>query len=206
MNLLAAVLAIAIFDPPSAGGSGFERAIAAVSDRTVKLYGLGAGPQQGYGSGTVVSADGQVLTVLSLLIDATNIRAIGPDGTPYRARVLHRDQSRQMALLQLEPAIGDGAVSGLAAFTEGSSADLVPGDWVIAAGNAFKVADGAEPVSVAVGVYSGRTELDARRRRRDYSFRGEVLAIDAVTSNPGKPGGPLVDLQGRWIGLLGRVG
>ncbi|HEY3243389.1 MAG TPA: S1C family serine protease, partial [Phycisphaerae bacterium] len=90
-------------------------------------------------------------------------------------------------------------------FETGDSTQLAPGDWVIAAGNPFKVADGDEPVSVALGVFSTRAPLDARLGVNDFPFHGEVLVIDAVTSNPGAPGSALVDLDGQWIGMIGRV-
>ncbi|MCP4245794.1 MAG: serine protease [bacterium] len=190
----------------STDGAGFDRAIGAAIARTVKLYGMGAGLEPGYGSGIVVSPEGQVLTVDSILIDARRIRAVTADGRQFHASVVFRDHDRQMALLQLKaPDEDDAGPQGMPAFTEGRSDGLQPGDWVIAAGNLFNVAAGSEPVSIATGVFSGRTRLDARRRERDYPFRGEVLAIDAITSNPGAPGGPLVDLEGNWVGMIGRV-
>ncbi|HUU85483.1 MAG TPA: trypsin-like peptidase domain-containing protein, partial [Phycisphaerae bacterium] len=191
---------------PTPAEGDFDHAIDTVTARTVKLYGLGAGLQEGYGSGILVSPGGQVLTVLSILVDARNLRAVTADGTVYPASVVHRDPDRQLVLLQLEQpdTLGQEALA-LPCFRDGSSHHLRPGDWVVAAGNAFKVADGAEPVSVAHGVFSGRINLDARRRTQDYPFHEQVLAIDAVTSNPGAPGGPLVDLDGRWVGMVGRV-
>jgi serine protease Do len=150
-----------------------------------------------------------VLTVLSMLIDSNNIRAVTADGTRYAATVVARDAECQMALLQLaDPETPDTPITGLPAFADLSalsSASLRPGDWIVAAGNSFNIAQGAEPVSLALGVFSGRTQLDARRRIQDYPFRGPVLAIDAVTTNPGAPGGPLVELDGRWVGMVGRV-
>jgi serine protease Do len=82
---------------------------------------------------------------------------------------------------------------------------LKPGQWIVAAGNPFKVAQGGEPVSVTVGTFSARTHLDARRKTRDFPYRGEVLIIDAITSNPGAAGGALVDIDGQWVGMIGRV-
>ncbi len=197
-------------------GEGFDRAIDAASARVVKLYGLGAGAREGYGTGIVVSEDGLVLTVLSLLLDGRNVRVVAPDGSLYHADVIGRDEKEQLALVRLkpEPEFGpDGQplppdrskLPTFACFAEGESTSLVPGDWVIAAGNPFKVADGAEPVSVALGVFSTRAALDARFGVNDFPFTGEVLVIDAVTSNPGAPGSALVDLDGRWVGMIGRV-
>lgn len=206
---------MAAFPSSLYGSSGFDRAIEAASARVVKLYGLGAGQQEGYGTGVVVSPEGRVLTVLSLLLDAQTVRAIGPDGARYEARVLHRDRVRQLALLQLSAA-PDAAFYGYTPRSESDAptfayfdvcqpSELSPGDWVVAAGNPFKVADGAEPVSVAHGVFSIRTPLDAMRRARDFPYAGDVLVIDAITSNPGASGSAVVNLDGAFVGMIGRV-
>ncbi len=86
----------------SAATSEFgEPMLSAALDRTVKLYGLGAGMEVGYGTGILVSEDGLVLTVLSLLIEARRVTATVRDGTAYDAIVVRRDPARQLALLQL---------------------------------------------------------------------------------------------------------
>ncbi len=219
---------------------GFDRAIVTANARVVKLYGLAAGAQLGYGTGIVVSPDGRVLTVLSLLIDARRVRAVTSEGTRFAAQVLARDAERQLALLQLVPwedaerggvdsdssSVADSGAprvgpfpsfdpilgtplkpSGDPEFPRNIAKEpprLQPGDWIVAAGNAFKVAEGSEPVSFVRGVFSTRTRLDARRRVRDFPYRGEVLVVDAVTSNPGAPGGAVVNLHGFLVGMVGR--
>lgn len=234
----AAVLGLALSVQPALAG-GFERAIASAAPRVVKLYGLGAGLQAGYGTGVVVSSDGLVLTVLSLLVDARIIRAVAADGTRYEAEVVHRDTARQLALLRLKAAANSGAATATGdesarlvdtatssdgtrvgplpffdLYNGGDAGDgdrsicgvmLEPGDWVLAAGNPFKVADGPEPVSIAHGVFSTRTHLDARRRVKDFPYTGDVLVIDAITSNPGAEGSALVNLDGQFVGMIGRV-
>ena len=92
----------------SAPAGGFDLAIESASARVVKLYGIGAGLQAGYGTGTLVSRDGLVVTVLSLLIDARTIHATAEDGSKYEADVLYRDPQRQLALLRLKPAARQG--------------------------------------------------------------------------------------------------
>ncbi len=222
-----AVLLVLYGRTVSTYASGFDRAIDIASARVVKLYGVGAGMQEGYGTGVLVSPDGQVLTVSSLLIGARRILAVAPDGTRYDASLVHRDTGRQLALLQLHPydSTGKAGSTGQPAGhsniqmpdTETDSVGpfpffdltvetaLEPGDWVIAAGNAFKVADGAERMSIAHGVFSVTTRLDARRRVRDFPYQGECLVIDAITSNPGAPGSALVKLDGGFLGMTGRV-
>jgi len=209
------LLIASLIAPIAARGGGFDRAIDAAMPRVVKLYGLGVGAQAGYGTGVVVSSDGLVLTVLSLLIDSRRIRAVTSDGTHYEAEVVHRDNARQLALLRLkppdqggDPTIPPDTIGPFVHFDlkcgAADEAALRPGDWVIAAGNPFKVADGAEPVSVVHGVFSARTRLDARRSVKEFPYQGDVLVIDAITSNPGAPGSAVVDVEGRFVGMIGR--
>lgn len=230
-----ALIAILVPTNPAGAQEGFAHAFQTASTRVVKLYGLGAGAQVGYGSGVLISSDGLVLTVFSLLVDARTVRVVTPDGSRYEADVLHRDALRQLALLKLRkprpadapepvttPAGGIGSdaepVGPFAYFDLGvgtsaapnpaappCATNLSPGDWVVAAGNPFKVADGAEPASIAHGVYSTRTRLDARRRVRDFPYTGDVLVFDAITSNPGGDGGAVVNLDGQFVGLIGRA-
>ncbi len=191
--------------------AGFQRAIDSVMPRVVKLYGLGAGKQKGYGTGIIVSDDGDVLTVFSLLIDARHIRAVLADGTIHQAEVIHRDRQRQLALLRLTRPTAPGtspapnALDPFPSFDLDRDVNAAVGDWVLAAGNAFKVADGAEPVSIAHGIISTRTRLDARRRLKDFPYRGDVLIFDGITSNPGAPGSAVVNLDGELVGMIGRV-
>ncbi|MCO6438259.1 MAG: serine protease [Phycisphaerae bacterium] len=205
---------------------GFADPIAEANARVVKLYGLGAGLQAGYGTGILVSSDGLVLTVESLLIDARSVLVVDSAGRRFDADVVKRDSPRQLALLKIRSLRdGDPAEAGVARDNgtttelgpfehydlrcEGTGesachAPLLPGDWLIVAGNAFKVADGPEPVSIAHGVLSARVRLDARRQLRDFPYTGEVLVIDAITSNPGAPGSAVVNLDGELVGMVGR--
>lgn len=204
--------------------SGFDQAVDRLLPRVVKLYGVGAGKQAGYGSGVLVSEDGLVLTVYSLLIDARELKVVDADGVSYGAKVLHHDRTTQLALLRIKQPEGDRAATAhdedagvaerfpyfdLACGTVRGGREylddlLRPGDWIVAAGNAFKVAVGAEPVSLAHGVFSARTRLDATRRVKDFPYQGDVLVFDAITSNPGAPGGAVVNLDGEFVGMVGR--
>lgn len=233
MRLRALHVFVALFGAGLIGRTGSPAAaedlraiIDAANVRVVKLYGLGAGLQAGYGTGILVSADGLVLTVESLLIDARSVLVVDSAGRRFDADVVERDEARQLALLKIRGLRGASTpppVEGVAALVspgvgpfdyfelrcagEGESACHVPlsiGDWVMAAGNAFKVADGPEPVSIAHGVLSARVRLDARRQFREFPYSGEVLVLDAVTSNPGAPGSAVVNLDGELVGMIGR--
>ncbi|NLX21447.1 MAG: PDZ domain-containing protein [Phycisphaerae bacterium] len=197
------------------GTNPWAEALHRAQRHTVKLYGGRIGTQVGYGTGVIVSPEGEVVTVLSLLLEATHLRAVTHDGHVYRCEVVHRDDRRQLALLkmasrpedpdtaaplrtQMQPAVWEP-------FPVGDAASPAVGDWVLVAGNPFKVADGEEPVSVSRGVIAGRAPLLADRGTQPHPYQGEVLLLDTVTSNPGTPGSAVIDLAGRWVGLVGEV-
>lgn len=182
-------------------GDELSTAAAFVQARVVKLTGAAVGSQKGYGSGVIVSPDGQIVTALTPLLEGASIRATLSDGRVLDATVAKRDEPRQLAVLKI-------AASGLPAFDISAGADAVKsgrvGGWVLAAANPFKVAEGAEPVSVSLGTFAGRAPLEARYRRRDVAFRGEVILTDLVVSAPGMAGGALTDLRGQLLGVIGR--
>jgi len=175
-----------------------QRAFEAAAPAVVKLYGGGLGREHGYGTGTLVSADGKILTTLSLLTSRDRVRAVLADGRTFMARKTATDETRRLVLLKID-------ATDLPFLEMTDSTVLQPGMPVFALGNWFKVAEGQEQVSVTRGTFSMRMLLDARRLAQDYDYRGDALLFDAITSNPGAPGGPLVDLDGNCIGILGRI-
>lgn len=198
--VVAALLAAAtsVVGQEDRAGGPFADAIEAARGRVVKLYGGGFGRERGYGSGVLVSADGRIVTTLSVLLESPLLRAVLPDGRRFPAQVVKRDEPRQLALLQIE-------ADGLPFFELGSSAHLQAGDWIIAAANPFKVAEGPEPISVAVGVLAGRAQLSARRGKQDFAYTGPVLITDVIVATPGSAGGALVDTEGRLVGVIGKA-
>lgn len=179
-------------------GGAFGPAIAAAQARVVKLYGRGIGRATAYGSGVIISTAGEIVTGLSSLLESPTLRVALPDGRRAIAKVVARDEQRQLALLKCD-------VKCEAAFELTSSADLKPGDWLVAASNTFKVAEGPEAVSVSAGIFSGRVTLAARRRQQEFVYDGLVLLTDVIVSTPGAEGGALVDSTGRLVGLLGKA-
>ena len=173
--------------------------LSAASAAVVKLYGAAAGREHGYGTGVLVSSDGQVLTTLSILVAGRSVRAITADGARYDARVLRTDDARQLALLTLD-------AKDLPFLPVASSSELQPGDTIYAMGNCFKIAEGDEPVSISRGVFSLRLPaLRAKRLAQEFEYGGPALVYDAITANPGAAGGPVLDDHGRFVGLVGKV-
>lgn len=209
------VLPLAADMPSERARVPFTDVATAAGPAIVKLYGVGVATEHGYGTGVLVSSDGKVVTTLSLLLETPNLRAVTSDGHLYRATVTWRDPVRQLALLELQtrpenvdtdlPTRRQVEPTTFAYLRPADSHAMRPGDWIVTLGNPFKVAEGEEPVSAMAGVFSARTRLDARHRVQDFPYRGDVLIVDAITGNPGSPGSALLDLDGRWVGLVGKI-
>jgi serine protease Do len=186
-------------DPPAqATDSAFQKAIEQAQARTVKVYGAAIGRSPGYASGIIVSREGHILTAQGVFLAADNLRVTLADGTMHPASVVRRSAELQAALLKIDaptPAYFDLA--------ERPAPDS--GDWILAVSNAFKVADGAEPLSVNVGVLAQRLPIDARRGVQDSPYAADAWLYDAITSNPGADGGAVVTAEGKLVGMIGRV-
>jgi len=176
----------------------FQKAIAYAQKRCVKVYGGAAGREHGYATGLVVSADGLILTAQGIYLSEERVRVILPDGSRHNAEVLRRSEPLQAALLKIDASTPDY-------FTLPDETPVAQGDWVLAVSNAFNVAGPEEPLSVNLGIVSLMADLEARHRTQDVPYEGEILLIDAITSNPGAPGGALVTADGRLAGMLGKL-
>jgi len=176
----------------------FDAAVAAAQKRVVKIYGSTIGRTPGYATGIIISPDGQIVTANGVYLGEGSVRVTMPDGSQQQGEVVRRSQSLQTALLKVSVPTPD-----YFALPEQPAAKK--GDWVLAVSNAFKVADGAEPLSVNIGVLSLRVRLDARRGYNDFPYEDDVFLIDAITSNPGAAGGAVVNAQGDLVGLIGKV-
>lgn len=178
--------------------SPFAAAIEFARPRVVKVYGAGIGRVADAGAGVIVSADGRIVTALTSMLEGAQLRVVLDDGRRFPAKVVARDDLRQLAELRIE-------TSDLPYFDVKSSAHVNPGDWVLAAANPFKVAEGPEAVSFAAGTLSARAPLAARRRTQDVEFDGTVLLTDVIVATPGSAGGALLDARGQLIGVIGKA-
>jgi serine protease Do len=164
----------------------------------VKVFGASAGKVEGFATGIIVSKDGLILSSQGVFLDGRQVKVVLSDGAEHIATILKRDRETQLSLLKIQ--------ATTPRFFE-LSTDAVgeKGDWVIALSNAFKVADKDEPVSAMLGVISLRTTMEARLTKRDVAYRGELVLIDAITSNPGASGGAVVTPNGKLVGIVGKI-
>jgi serine protease Do len=149
------------------------------------LYpGRDAVPDAG-GSGVVVdAAKGLILTNDHVVPDAPRIVVILPDGRQRTAKEVRRDPRSDLALLVIDP---DGL--GLAQADWGDSDALDLADWTLAVGQPFGLSG-----TVTAGIVSG-----ARRGFGPVGYDDLIQTSAAI--NPGSSGGPLIDLDGRVVGI-----
>jgi S1-C subfamily serine protease len=136
------------------------------------------------GSGIVWSADGLVLTANHVVKRDDNLMIGLADGQSVGAKVVGRDPSTDLALLQAE-------AGGLSAFTPAEAGTLGVGQFVLALGRPGRT------VQATLGIVSGLG--DAWRTGMGGQI-DQYLQTDVIMY-PGFSGGPLVEAGGRLIGL-----
>ncbi len=172
------------FDHPQASGAPPK---AGVNER--KPQGKSEDERTSIGTGVVITEKGAILTNLHVVNGASRIQVVFADGTESDAVVTGVDVSNDLAVLQAKIQPDD-----LQPATLISTADLKPGDEVIAVGFPF----GFGP-SVSIGVVSGlKREFHSAEGKRVLS---NLIQFDAA-ANPGNSGGPLVNMDGQVLGIV----
>ena len=195
--LLAASL-LAIFPCESAHAESLSQGIEQTQMKVVKIYGAGGyRGLEAYQSGFLISSSGHVLTVWSYVLDTDAITVTLDDGRKFQAELVGHDPRLEIAVLKV-----DGVDLPFFELTEAVEIDVA--DRVLAFSNLYGVATGNESASVLKGVVSAKTNLQARRGVFKTVYNGPVYAVDAMTNNPGAPGGALTNGRGQLAGILGK--
>lgn len=139
---------------------------------------------QSLGSGVIVDQSGLVVTNNHVIEGMTDVKVALADKREFAAKILLRDPRTDLAVLKLV----DGA--NFPTMELGDSDALEVGDLTLAIGNPFGVGQ-----TVTQGIISAlsRTHVGIS----DYGF---FIQTDAAI-NPGNSGGPLVDMNGRVVGI-----
>jgi putative serine protease PepD len=148
----------------------------------------------GSGSGFLMDAQGHVVTNEHVVDGGSEfVVRFGEDGDALPAKLVGADASTDLAVLEVDP---DKVPAETEPLELASSGDLRPGDVAIAIGSPFGLSG-----SVTTGVISA---LD-RTITAPNGFQIEgVLQTDAAI-NPGNSGGPLLDAEGRVIGVNSQI-
>ncbi|XVF41889.1 hypothetical protein PTKIN_Ptkin01aG0316600 [Pterospermum kingtungense] len=155
----------------------------------------GFSPGKSMGSGTIIDADGTILTCAHVVVDfqGRQVTSKGKvdvtlqDGRTFVGTVMNADLHSDIAIVKIK------SKTPLLAAKLGSSSKLRPGDWVIALGCPLSLQN-----TVTVGIVScvdrKSSDLGLGGMRREY------LQTDCAI-NVGNSGGPLVNVDGEIIGV-----
>ena len=144
---------------------------------------------RGVGSGVVIVDSGIILTNLHVVAGAKRIKVTFSTGLESEATLTGVYADHDLAVLKAKSIPDD-----LPAATMRSTADLLPGDHVIAVGFPFGIGP-----SVSSGVVSG-LKREFRSPEGDRVLTN-LIQFDAA-ANPGNSGGPLVTLDGAVVGIV----
>jgi S1-C subfamily serine protease len=154
---------------------------------------------RGNGSGVIWNVDGHIVTCSHVVGELDEVEVSLSNGKRYRAKVIGNDPYSDIALLKIEATNGKDDILPLKPIEIADSENLKAGQFVLALANPY-------------GEYPSITEGIITSERR--SIRGvgagwrwapsdemDNIVITDTRLNPGYSGGPLVDVQGKMIGL-----
>ena len=145
--------------------------------------------ERGVGTGVVIVDNGTILTNLHVVMGAERVRVTFMDGLEADAKLLSVMPEHDLAVLRASKIPDD-----LYAATMRSTADLQPGERVLAVGFPFGIGP-----SASEGVVSGL-------KREFRSPEGERMLTNLIqfdaAANPGNSGGPLVTMEGEVVGIV----
>jgi len=172
-----------------------------ISPSVVQVVGTGYGLQAGdehtganvlskersSGSGIIVSEDGYIMTNAHVIDDARSIRVKlngqhNGQTSQFDAKLIGKDRLLDLALLKIQ-------ATNLTPLRLGNSLDVKQGELVLAFGSPLRMDN-----SVSMGVVSAPARQLSEDDPRIY------IQTDAPI-NPGNSGGPLVDVEGRLVGI-----
>lgn len=137
-------------------------------------------PGEGPGTGLIISADGHILTsTYHFVREQPVITVVLPDDSQQVARLLARDDRRKLCLLKIE------GVRNLPVPEFADPARLQIGQYAVAIGFGY----GGDEPTLAAGIVSALNRLAGRAVQTDAKL------------NPAHYGGPLIDIEGRVIGI-----
>ncbi len=140
----------------------------------------------GMGTGVVIDQRGYIVTNYHVVEGVRRIEVTEASGARHVAQLFARDPHTDLAIIKVKPE------EPLTVIPLGRSSDLMPGETVIAVGNAYGYED-----SVTLGIVSA---LHRAVQVSDAQFYEDLIQTDA-SINPGNSGGPLLNVDGEMIGL-----
>jgi serine protease Do len=141
-------------------------------------------PRMGFGSGFVVDPKGVILTNYHVVGGADQVEVELQDGRKFISKDIHGDRKTDLAIVRID------AKAQLPYLQLGDSSAMEIGDRVLAVGAPFGLTG-----SVTAGIVSAKG-----RNGLNVSMYEDFLQTDAAI-NPGNSGGPLINMEGKVIGI-----
>lgn len=150
--------------------------------------GAGKSTETGVGSGVLVSREGYIVTNAHVVRGAETLIARLSDGRELKADYIGRDDQTDVAVIRIDSsALGDSITP--VEFADSDKIDV--GEWVVAIGS---------PLGFSRTVTAGIVSATGRSLNNDPSHYEDFIQTDAAI-NPGNSGGPLLNLDGRIVGI-----
>jgi S1-C subfamily serine protease len=143
------------------------------------------------GSGFVIDDSGRLLTSAHVITGATTLEVTFPEGPTVRAHVLGKDEQTDIAVLAVDPSGLD-----LRPLELGDSGGVRPGDQVVAVGN---------PTGLQASAGTGRIAASGRAIEAPGGYLIQNVFETDAAIEPATSGGPLVDADGRVVGVVSRL-
>lgn len=154
---------------------------------------------RGVGSGFIWDTKGHVITNAHVIANASEVTVTLSDGTMAKAKVIGKDREKDIAVLQITDLPAE-RVRQLKPVSLGSSSNLLVGQKVYAIGNPFGLDQ-----TLTQGIVSGLgREVGGGLPGSPMGMRGPTITNGIQTDtaiNPGNSGGPMLDSNGRVVGI-----
>lgn len=147
------------------------------------------GSDKSLGSGSIIDASGLVVTSSHVVHSASMIWITLSDGEKYPAEEIANDELSDLALLRILKVPENLKLKPIGTAQPG---DLLLGETVIAVGNPYGLGN-----SISQGVLSA---IDRKLAYKGKTVFSDIIQTDAAVY-PGNSGGPLINLDGRMIGI-----
>jgi S1-C subfamily serine protease len=144
-------------------------------------------PREGAGSGSIIDTKGHILTNHHVIRDSSKLEVTLSDGSKWKAKLVGADPGNDLAVIKI-----DAPREKLTVIPMGDSSTLLVGQKVLAIGNPFGLGQ-----TLTTGIISS---LGRSIRSESGILIEDVIQTDAAI-NPGNSGGPLLDSEGRIIGI-----
>ncbi|HEY5405580.1 MAG TPA: trypsin-like peptidase domain-containing protein [Ginsengibacter sp.] len=148
-------------------------------------------PEQGSGSGVIISDDGYIVTNNHVVAGADEVTVTLSDRKTYTAKVIGSDPSYDLAVVKID-------AHNLPFMLYGNSADVKIGQWVLALGYPLNL-----DATVTAGIISAKSRHLGLNRDKTG---GQSMAVESFLQtdaavNPGNSGGALINTNGQLIGI-----